>query len=101
MLAESDDNEERDDYYKMEMTESKEPLLLNVQQKKDAKTRAHKRLIDIEKQVIVARSNYWQFCGFIFLVIFTILFGGVLNKFLQYNNLIEMHIEFPNIQKKS
>ena len=63
MLAENVDDVERDDYYKMEITESKEPLLLCVQQKKDAKARAHKRLIEIEKQILVARSNYLQLGG--------------------------------------
>ena len=44
-------------------TESKEPLLLSNQQKRDAKSRARKRLEDIEKQVLIARSNYLQLGG--------------------------------------
>lgn len=44
-------------------TESKEPLMLSHQQKKDAKSRARRRLEDIEKQVLIARSNYLQLGG--------------------------------------
>lgn len=44
-------------------SESKEPILLSTQQKKDAKSRARRRLEDIEKQVLVARSNYLQLGG--------------------------------------
>ncbi len=44
-------------------TESKEPLLLSHQQKKDAKSRARRRLEEIEKQVLIARSNYLQLGG--------------------------------------
>jgi hypothetical protein len=44
-------------------SEKKDQLKLNAQQKKDAKTRAKKRLEEIEKQLVIARSNYLQLGG--------------------------------------
>ncbi len=37
--------------------------MLSSQQKKDAKLRAKKRLQEIEKHVLIARSNYLQLGG--------------------------------------
>ncbi len=37
--------------------------MLNGQQKKDAKLRAKKRLQEMEKHVLIARSNYLQLGG--------------------------------------
>ena len=44
-------------------TESKDPIHLSSQQKKEAKSRAKKRLEDMEKQIAIARSNYIQLGG--------------------------------------
>ena len=44
-------------------TESKDSIQLSSQQKKDAKSRAKKRLEDMEKQIAIARSNYLQLGG--------------------------------------
>ena len=44
-------------------TESKDAIQLSSQQKKDAKSRAKKRLEDMEKQIAIARSNYLQLGG--------------------------------------
>lgn len=44
-------------------TESTDPILLSTQQKKEAKSRARKRLEEIEKQLNIARSNYIQLGG--------------------------------------
>jgi len=44
-------------------TESKDSIQLSAQQKKEAKSRAKKRLEDMEKQIAIARSNYLQLGG--------------------------------------
>ena len=44
-------------------TESKDSIQLTTQQKKEAKSRAKKRLEDMEKQIAIARSNYLQLGG--------------------------------------
>lgn len=44
-------------------TETKDPIMLTAQQKKEAKARAKKRLEEIEKQVVIAKSNYIQLGG--------------------------------------
>lgn len=43
--------------------ESRDGIQLSVQQKKDAKSRAKKRLEEIEKQLVIAKSNYIQLGG--------------------------------------
>ena len=44
-------------------TESKDQIMLSSQQKKEAKTRAKQRVIDCEKQLTIAKSNYIQLGG--------------------------------------
>jgi ankyrin repeat domain-containing protein 42 len=44
-------------------TESRDTVLLSSQQKKDAKSRAKKRLEEMEKQLVIAKSNYIQLGG--------------------------------------
>ncbi|CAF0768172.1 unnamed protein product [Brachionus calyciflorus] len=44
-------------------SESKDSVQLNAQQKKDAKSRAKKRLEEMEKQLVIAKSNYLQLGG--------------------------------------
>jgi ankyrin repeat domain-containing protein 42 len=64
-IGESDD-EDANEYYRKETTtnsEAKDPILLSGQQKKEAKSRAKKRLEEIEKQINIARSNYIQLGG--------------------------------------
>lgn len=67
LQTETADDSNENTYYRENThdsnTESKEPLLLSNQQKRDAKSRARKRLEDIEKQVLIARSNYLQLGG--------------------------------------
>jgi hypothetical protein len=53
---------ERDNAYRTN-SESTELTMLNGQQKKDAKLRAKKRLQEMEKHVLIARSNYLQLGG--------------------------------------
>ena len=44
-------------------TESKDQIMLSSQQKKEAKARAKQRVIDCEKQLTIAKSNYIQLGG--------------------------------------
>lgn len=44
-------------------SESKDTLLLSSKQKKDAKSRAQIRLEEVEKQLVIAKSNYIQLGG--------------------------------------
>jgi ankyrin repeat domain-containing protein 42 len=45
-------------------TESRESsILLSTEQKKDAKSRARKKLEEVEKHLVIARSNYIQLGG--------------------------------------
>jgi hypothetical protein len=57
-----DEYYERDNAYRTN-SESTELTMLNGQQKKDAKLRAKKRLQEMEKHVLIARSNYLQLGG--------------------------------------
>lgn len=60
------DDEEYQNGEKIDLTfkgESGDGIQLNAQQKKDAKSRARKRLEEIEKQLVIAKSNYLQLGG--------------------------------------
>lgn len=60
------DDEDFKNEAKVDLTfhgESGDGIQLSAQQKKDAKSRAKKRLEEIEKQLVIAKSNYLQLGG--------------------------------------
>jgi hypothetical protein len=66
LKTETGDNDEDSAYLRHDMnghTETKDPILLSAQQKKEAKQRARAKVEEMMKHLSIARNNYIQLGG--------------------------------------